>query len=73
MSALGQKRTFAAHKGMSALPPKADICSAPAQVCFGPIADIRGAYQTFCVAEAMSALPPKADIPGEKTNASRFA
>jgi hypothetical protein len=25
MSALGQKRTFAAHNGMSALPPKADI------------------------------------------------
>ena len=26
MSALGQKRTCAAQKGMSALPPKADIC-----------------------------------------------
>jgi hypothetical protein len=25
MSALGQKRTFAMRKGMSALPPKADI------------------------------------------------
>src|SRR5262249_39483758 len=25
---------------MSALPPKADMCSAPAHVCFGPIADI---------------------------------
>jgi len=25
---------------MSALPPKADICSAHTQVCFGPIADI---------------------------------
>ena len=25
MSALGHKRTFAAQKGMSALPPKADI------------------------------------------------
>ena len=25
MSALGQKQTFAAQKGMSALPPKADI------------------------------------------------
>jgi hypothetical protein len=40
MSALGQKRTFAVQKGMSALPPKADICSALAHVCFGPIADI---------------------------------
>jgi hypothetical protein len=32
MSALGQKRTFAAQKGMSALPPKADIdrhCALP--------------------------------------------
>ena len=26
MSALGHKRTFAVQKGMSALPPKADIC-----------------------------------------------
>ena len=38
MSALGHKRTYAT--GMSALPPKADICSAPADVCFVPIADI---------------------------------
>jgi hypothetical protein len=29
MSALGQKRTFALQNGMSALPPKADMCSAP--------------------------------------------
>ena len=28
MSALGHKRTFAAQKVMSALPPKADMCSA---------------------------------------------
>ena len=28
------------HKVMSALPPKADMCSALAYVCFGPIADI---------------------------------
>ena len=28
MSALGQKRTFAVQNGMSALPPKADMCSA---------------------------------------------
>jgi hypothetical protein len=28
------------HKVMSALPPKADMCSAPAYVCFGPEADI---------------------------------
>ena len=40
MSALGHKQTFAMQKGMSALPPKADICSAPVYVRFVPIADI---------------------------------
>ena len=34
MSALGQKRTFAVQKGMSALPPKADMCSAFIYVCY---------------------------------------
>src|SRR5215471_4560279 len=29
------------QKAMSALPPKADICSALADVCFGPKADIK--------------------------------
>src|SRR5262245_11189961 len=38
--ALGQKRTYAAHNGMSALPSKADMCSATINVCFGPIADM---------------------------------
>jgi hypothetical protein len=42
MSALGQKQTFAPQKVMSALPSKADMCAAPAYVCFGPIADITG-------------------------------
>ena len=36
MSALGQKQTCAAHKVMSALPPKADMCSAKADVRFTP-------------------------------------
>ena len=40
MSALGQKQTFAAQNGMSALPLKADMCGATSDVCFGPIADI---------------------------------
>ena len=40
MSALGQKQTFAAQKGMSALPPIADMCSATRYVRFVPIADI---------------------------------
>ena len=36
MSALGQKRTFAPQNVMSALPPKADMCSALAHVRFVP-------------------------------------
>jgi hypothetical protein len=43
MSALGQKRTFAVQKVMSALPPKADMCGANTDVRFGPKADIRSA------------------------------
>src|SRR5262249_19063073 len=43
MSALGQKRTFAVQNGMSALPPKADMCGAKGNVRYGPIADIVGA------------------------------
>ena len=40
MSALGQKQTCAAQNGMSALSPKADMCSALVDVRFVPIADI---------------------------------
>jgi len=36
----GSKQTYAVQNAMSALPPKADMCSALADVCFGPIADI---------------------------------
>jgi len=36
MSALGHKRTFAAQKGMSALPPTADIGAAQLNVRWGP-------------------------------------
>jgi len=32
MSALGHKQTFAVQTGMSALPPKADMCGALAYV-----------------------------------------
>ena len=39
MSALGQKQTYAMHKGMSALPPKADMCGATRDVRFVPKAD----------------------------------
>ena len=40
MSALGQKRTFALQKVMSALPPKADIKGGTRHVCFVPKADM---------------------------------
>jgi hypothetical protein len=43
MSALGQKQTYAVHNGISALPPKADMFSAVADVRYGPIADSCGA------------------------------
>jgi hypothetical protein len=39
MSALGQKQT-AVRNPMSALPPKADMCSAIGDVRYGPKADI---------------------------------
>jgi hypothetical protein len=41
MSALGQKQTFCDAEAMSALPPKADMCSATRHVRFVPIADIQ--------------------------------
>src|SRR5262249_32069370 len=47
MSAQGQKRTCAAQEGMSALPPKADMCSAVADVRYGPIADILVSFDHF--------------------------
>jgi len=40
MSVLGQKATYAPQKVMSALLPKAAMCSAPAHVRFGPEADV---------------------------------
>ena len=56
MSALGHKRTFAPQNAMSALPPKADMCSAQGNVRFVPIADIT-------VALDMSAFDPKRTLP----------
>jgi hypothetical protein len=40
MSALGHKRTFAPQQAMCALHPKADMCGATRDVCYGPIADM---------------------------------
>ena len=47
MSALGHKQTFAVQNGMSALRPKADMCSALGDVRFVPIADIIGQADHF--------------------------
>ena len=40
MSALDHKQTCALRNAMSALLPKADMCSATSDVCFVPIADM---------------------------------
>ena len=47
MSALGHKRTYAVQKGMSALPPKADMCGAIRDVRFVPKADMGSAACLF--------------------------
>jgi hypothetical protein len=63
------------QKTMSALPPKADVCSAQAHVCFGSQADICAAtsdvrftpdsdHESRHAQTVMSALPPKADVCG---------
>jgi hypothetical protein len=51
MSAMGQKLPRDAAGCMSALPPKADMCSAPADVRYGPIAD-------SCSAQIKQAFSP---------------
>jgi hypothetical protein len=48
MSALGHKRTFALQYAMSALPPKADMCGATRDVCYGPKVDIQLARLGGC-------------------------
>jgi hypothetical protein len=60
MSALGQKRTYAVHNRMSALPSKADMGGAVRDVCFGPIADIdvsRSVGGTFGLQQELSRIP----------------
>ena len=52
MSALGHKRTYAVQNAMSALPPKADMCSALGDVRFVPIADIAATYSITSSASA---------------------
>ena len=57
MSALGQKQTCAAQKVMSALPPKADMCSALAHVRFVPIADMCSAKGHVCFSPESGRVP----------------
>ena len=47
MSALGQKQTCAAQKGMSALHPIADMCGATQNVRLVPKADIASLIDDF--------------------------
>jgi hypothetical protein len=56
MSALGHKRTLAVQKRMSALPPKADMCSATRHVRYVPIADINQVYSITSSARPISVL-----------------
>jgi hypothetical protein len=44
---LGHQRTMQWQKGISALPPKADMCGAARDVRFGPIADVAGLFDHF--------------------------
>ena len=57
MSALGQKQTFAMQNVMSALPPKADMCSATRYVRFVPIADMLTERRCQNQYSALSASP----------------
>jgi hypothetical protein len=73
MSALGHKQTCAVQKGMSALPPKADMCGALAHVCFVPKADMCSSYrqdrgavrQPITVASMILALPTFRHAPSD--------
>src|SRR5262245_38555686 len=52
------------HYGMSALPPKADMCGANVDVCYGPIADIDRAtmvIKTCCSPGTRVASPVNID------------
>jgi hypothetical protein len=61
MSALGHERTFAVQKVMSALPPKAEMCSAQVHVRFVPIADMK-ALQERLSDEGRSARQDNPDL-----------
>ena len=66
MSALGHKRTFCAAEAMSALPPKADMCGALANVRFVPIADIRHDGALLPVATSTMIVPVMCEYKEQK-------
>ena len=53
MSALGHKRTFAVQNGMSALPPKADMCSATRRC---PLCANSGHRRTYSITSSARAI-----------------
>jgi hypothetical protein len=61
MSALGQKQTYAPQNVMSALPPKADMCGAARDVCFGPKADSCSAAKNDHHYSMISSAVPSSD------------
>jgi hypothetical protein len=69
MSALGYWRTFRLTL-MSALPPKADICSAQTYVRFVPKADIQPAGFSRSVASG-GALNPQVDFAAKRAEIDR--
>ena len=64
MSALGQKRTFAMREMMSALTPKADMCSAQADVRFVPQADMTSS--SYSMISRLIAAPRSRKAHGRK-------
>jgi len=50
MCALRQKQTYAAQKGMSALPQKADMCGATGDARFWLKADIQSSQSSYSIA-----------------------
>src|SRR5215510_955311 len=61
-NSIGQKRTFAVQKGMSALPPEADMCGAPAHVRYGPKADIATLFDHLVCAQQERLRDREADF-----------
>src|SRR5262245_10989026 len=71
MSALGQKQTCAAQKGMSALPPKADMCSATRDVRFGQKADVAICRQEFVTDRCAKLIALKKTVTLQKKESCR--